>query len=130
MTPTVREGTPTFKAGESYTCTGQVFMRNIGLEFCNRKTLCTTANFNLQESQHALIHIRCKMVMYPDIGMYTEANTCRISTTHNNAREGKAMKEEIENITGPRTPGAWLYAWAAIAAKYNEREKSYVLMTK
>ncbi len=66
------------------------------------------------------------MVMYPDIGMYTEANTCRISTTHNNAREGKAMKEEVENITGPRTPGAWLYAWAAIAAKYNERERRKV----
>ncbi len=56
--PTVTDGTPTFKAGESYTCTGQVFMRNIGLEFCNRKTLCTTANFNLQESQHALINVR------------------------------------------------------------------------
>ncbi len=33
-------------------------------------------------------------------------------------------------IRGPRTPGAWLYAWAAIAAKYNERERRKVLTNR
>ena len=59
--PTLGSEIPTYKAGESYTSTDQIFMRNVGLEFCNRKTIRCTATFNhLQESQHALLHSWCR----------------------------------------------------------------------